>query len=93
MLLQDLGSETSVTVDGKEVSKDQEVKLRVGSEISFGSSTVYKVRTPQARREHCVNSEAADICQTCFPIVWDRRMPCMSSLAGPANLWPTSSLL
>ncbi|EIE22592.1 hypothetical protein COCSUDRAFT_63737 [Coccomyxa subellipsoidea C-169] len=43
LYLTDLGSETSVTVDGKEVSKDQEVKLRVGSEISFGSSTVYKV--------------------------------------------------
>jgi hypothetical protein len=39
----DLGSETDVTVNGKKVGKNEEVELSVGSEISFGSDTVYKV--------------------------------------------------
>lgn len=38
-----MGSETSVTVDGKQVSKNEEVQLKIGSEICFGSETVYQV--------------------------------------------------
>ncbi len=45
---QDLGSETDVTVNGKKVGKNEEVELSVGSEISFGSDTVYKVSTTLA---------------------------------------------
>ena len=41
--VQDMGSETSVTVDGKQVSKNEEVQLKIGSEICFGSETVYQV--------------------------------------------------
>lgn len=41
--VQDMGSETSVTVDGNQVSKNEEVQLKIGSEICFGSETVYQV--------------------------------------------------
>lgn len=43
-----MGSETGVKVDGKQLNKNEEVPLSVGSEISFGSDTVYKVCTTAA---------------------------------------------
>jgi hypothetical protein len=42
--IQDEGSESDVKVDGEVIKKGEQIRLKVGSKISFGSSdAVYKV--------------------------------------------------
>ncbi len=43
VVLQDEGSETEVKVDGQPISKGEQKKLKVGSQIEFGNAAVYQV--------------------------------------------------